>query len=323
MASLASLGAALALLAEPTQASAAPEVGAMRLGLPEDVSEPDEEALNQRFADGLQRSGISTRPVTAAECQDAACYQQTAQDAKVPLLVGGNVQKTGPDYTVEVFAISAESGEVVANVDGICEICGIGELGDVVGSLAARLRPTLDNTTQPTTLTIETDPSEAAVWVDGAQVGQTPLEIEIAPGKHELDVIKRGRRTKHLEVELRPGVNESYSFRLARSTRVPSWVPWASLGTGAASLAAGVSLLVIDEDPIRRDCNPDVDGRCQYLYDTVAGGATLTAVGVALVGTGVALLVVQARQDRLQRSGVQARVRVVPSLRGAALVGRF
>jgi hypothetical protein len=55
----------------------------------------------------------------------------------------------------------------------------------------------------------------------------------------------------------------------------------------------------------------------------VVGGAVLTGVGVALVGTGVGLLIVQARQDRVQRSGVQGRLRLVPGLRGASLVGRF
>jgi hypothetical protein len=333
MAWLAPLGTALALvLAEPATGpapgpgvDAGPSVGTLRLRLPDDVSDPDQDTLNERFGDGLTRSGLTAQPLpdAASRCEDPACYTEAAEQAEVDLLVGATVQRTGPDYAVQVYAISADTGEVVAKVDGVCEICGIGELGDVVGSLAARLRPTLDNTTQPTTLTVETDPPGAEVWIDGKRVGETPLQTRIAPGEHELDVVKRGRRTKHVEVSLRPGVNETYSFRLARSTRVPPWVTWASLGTGAVSLTAGIALLAIDENPIRRDCNPDAAGRCQYLYDTVAGGATLTVLGVALVGTGVGLLIAQARQDRLQRSGLESRVRVVPGLRGASLVGRF
>lgn len=333
MAWLAPLGTAFALVVAAAPASDAPKatdavsgtgVGTLRLRLPDDVSAPDQATLNERFAEGLQRSGMTTAPVPAeaSTCEDAACYQRAAEQAGVDLMVGGTVQKTGPDYSVQVFAVSSDTGEVVAQVDGVCEICGIGELGDVVGSLAARLLPTLQNTTQPTTLTVESEPDGAEVWVDGKQVGTTPLRAPLAPGKHEIDVIKVGRRTKHVEVELRPGVNESFSFRLARSTRVPEWVPWTSVGVGVASLASGIALLVIDEDPIRRDCNPDVDGRCQYLYDTVNGGVVLTVVGVALVSTGVGLLVSRTRQDRVQRSGVQqARIRIQPGLGG--LVGRF
>lgn len=332
MAWLAPLGTTLALVvaapapAEPTPPDtvSGPGVGALRLRLPQDVSAPDQDTLNERFADGLQRSGLSTAPVPpeASACEDAGCYEAAAEQAGVELMVGGTVQKTGPDFTVKVYAISSETGEIVAEVDGVCEICGIGELGDVVGSLAARLRPTIENTTQPTTLAVESEPDGAEVWMDGKQVGTTPLRVPVAPGEHEIDIIKQGRRTKHVEVTLRPGVNESFSFRLARSTRVPEWVPWTSLGVGVASLGSGIALLVIDEDPIRRDCNADVDGRCQYLYDTVNGGVVLTVVGVALVSTAVGMLVSQARQDRVQRSGVQqSRLRIQPGLGG--FVARF
>jgi len=328
MAWLAPLGTALALAVAtpaPPDAVPSPGVGTLQLRLPEEVSAPDRDALNQRFADGLERSGFSSAPVPAeaAACEDAACYQSAAEQAGVDLLVGGTVQQTGPDYSVQVYAISADTGEVVAQVDGVCEICGIGELGDVVGSLAARLRPTLENTTQPTMLVVESEPEGAEVWVDGKQVGTTPLRVPVAPGQHEIDVIKQGRRTKHVDATLRPGVNESFSFRLARSSRVPEWVPWTSLGVGAASLASGVALLVIDENPIRRDCNPDVDGRCQYLYDTVNGGVVLTVAGLALVATGVGLLAAQIRQDRVQRSGVQSRLRFQPRFGGTGLMVRF
>jgi hypothetical protein len=333
MAWLAPLGTALALaMAAPAPApvpapapapevASGPGIGALRLRLPADVSAPDQDTLNQRFDDGLERSGLTAAPMPAeaAACEDAACRKAAAEQAGVEIMAGGTVEKTGPDYTVQVYAISAETGEVVAQVDGVCEICGIGELGDVVGSLAARLRPTLENATQPTMLTVESEPEGAEVWVDGKQVGTTPVKVPVAPGQHDIDVIKQGRRTKHVEVTLRPGVNESFSFRLARSTRVPEWVPWTAIGIGAASLGSGIALLVIDENPIRRDCNPDVDGRCQYLYDTVNGGAVLTVLGVALVGTGVGLILSKVRQDRVQRSGVEARVRIRPSLGGAVL----
>lgn len=302
-----------------------PLAGTMPLVLPLDVSEPDQAALRQRFEDGITRSGLRTQPApeSAASCQEPVCFQEAAKTANLDLLVGGTVERTGPDYTIEIYAISAETGERVAQVDGVCEICGVGELSDSVSALAARLRPTLDNATQPTTLSVDSEPDGAEVWVDGELVGTTPLETRVAPGEHQLDVVKRGRRTQHVEVVLRSGVHESYSFRLARSTRVPRWMPWAALGVGVGSLGAGIGLLVIDEKPIERDCNPDVDGNCQYLYDTVDGGVVMTVLGVALISTGVGLLLNQRRQDRLQRSGLGARVRLVPGLRGASVTGRF
>ncbi|MCX4242548.1 PEGA domain-containing protein [Paraliomyxa miuraensis] len=330
MAWLVPLSTALTLALAPRASGSDPapsaeQVGTMHLRLPNDVSGPDQSTLQQRFEDGVARSGLTTRgvPASASSCEDPACYRDTAKAADVDLLVGGTIEHTGPDFAIEVYAISAETGEVVASVEGVCEICGVGELAESVGALAARLRPSLENATQPTTLTVDSDPEGADVYVDGERVGSTPVQARVAPGQHEIDVVKRGRRTQHVEVDLRPGVNESYSFRLARSSRVPVWVPWAALATGVGSLGAGIGLLVIDERPIQSDCNADVNGTCQYLYDTVNGGVVLTVVGVALVSTGVGLMLAQRRQDRLQRSGVGARLRLVPGIGGASLTGRF
>lgn len=301
----------------------------MPMRMPEDVSKPDQDVLQRRFNDGIARSGLQGKRV-GKTCDEPQCFQEAGSGAGVDVLVGGTVERAGPDYKVEVYAVDAQTGEVITSVDGVCEICGIGELGDVVGNLAARLRPALETSIQPTTLVVESDPSGAEVWVDGERVGRTPYEGPIAPGTHEIDVIKRGRRTQHEEVELRPGVTETYSYRLAKTSRLPPWAPWVALGAGSVSLATGIGLLVIDENPIERDCNADVNGNCEFLHDTVAGGVVFTVAGVALIGTGVGLLIAQSRQDRRQRSGLgstrrrrAAKVRLVPAPGGASLVGRF
>lgn len=325
----ASLAAVLVTALAQPAVEPGPEVGSMPLRLPQDVSKPDKNALQRRFSEGIARSGLQATRV-GASCDDAECYQSAGEGAGVSLLVGGTVERTGPDYTVEVYAVDAGSGQVVAKVDGLCEICGVGELGDVVGNLAARLRPALESTIQPTTLVVESDPSGAQVWIDGEEAGTTPLEIAVTPGPHEIDVVGRGRRSEHVEAELRPGVTKTFSFRLAKTSRLPPWAPWVVLGGGTASLAAGIGLLVIDEDPIRNDCNADVDGNCEFLYDTVAGGVVLTVTGVALVGTGVGLLIAQSRQGQ-RRTADSARrrppraasLRLVPGLGGASIVGRF
>ncbi|MEM9454045.1 MAG: PEGA domain-containing protein [Myxococcota bacterium] len=325
MAWLAPLGVALGLLLGPAQPSSISAVSTLPLALPKKVSRPDRKALRSRFEDGITRAGFEHRPAPASarDCKEADCYRRAAESAGIEVFVGGTIERKGPDHAIELYAIAGDTGEVIASVDGLCEICGIGELGDMVGSLAARLRPALDNSMLPTVLLVESDPSGAEVWVDGAQLGTTPLEANISPGTHELEVIKRGHRTEHVELDARSGVKASFSFRLARTTALPQWVHWTALGVGAGSLGGGIALLVIDERPIERDCNPDAEGRCEFLHDTLEGGVALTMVGIALVGTGVGLLIDQAKKDRLQRSGGQARLQLVPGLRGASLVGRF
>ncbi len=286
------------------------------------ISKVDRKALQRRFGAGVTRSGLKGSPTTR-RCSDAACRRELAETMSVDILVGATVSKNGPDYNVEVYAAAAGDGEIIAQVEGICEICGIGELAETVEGLAARLRPTLDNADESSRLTVDSEPPGAMVSLDGETIGTTPLETTVVPGAHTIDVVRRGRRTEHVEATLRPGVNESFAFRLAPSTRIPAWLPWTTLGAGGASLITGIALIVIDEDPIERDCNPDTEGNCQHLYDTVVGGVALTVTGTALAGTGLALWLVQRREDRHQRSRALSRVRLVPGPRGIALTGRF
>lgn len=325
MAWLVPLGVALGLVLGPAQPSPIPAVSTLPLALPKKVSRPDRKALRSRFEDGITRAGFEHRPAPASAqgCKDAECYRRAAESAGIEVFVGGTIERKGPDHAIELYAITGDTGEVIASVDGLCEICGIGELGDMVGALAARLRPALENSILPTVLIVDSDPSGADVWVDGAKLGTTPLEANISPGTHELEVVKRGHRTEHVEIDARLGVKESFSFRLARTTALPRWVHWTALGVGAGALGGGIALLVIHERPVERDCNPDAEGRCEFLYDTLEGGVALTMVGIALVGAGVGLLINQVKKDRIQRSGAHGRLRLVPGMGGASLVGRF
>ena len=67
-------------------------------------------------------------------------------------------------------------------------------------------------------------------------------------------------------------------------------------------LGGGIALLAIDGRPYKQDCsgmNVDVDGRCRYRYDTLAGGAALTGVGIAafVVGISTGLVVFSRKRN--------------------------
>jgi len=57
---------------------------------------------------------------------------------------------------------------------------------------------------QPGTIAIESNPSGAEVFVDGASKGLTPLTIELSPGKHDLELRRRGT-TRQISLDITAG----------------------------------------------------------------------------------------------------------------------
>ena len=76
-------------------------------------------------------------------------------------------------------------------------------------------------------------------------------------------------------------------------------IGWAALAGGIAASTTGVALLAIHGKPIHRKCtggNVDADGTCRFVHSTLAPGAVVTTLGVGLVSTGIALLVIESKR---------------------------
>lgn len=108
--------------------------------------------------------------------------------------------------------------------------------------------------------TIQSEPSSALIAVEGVKVGTTPPEPFAAP----LDPKYRRRS------------------RIAAGSL---------LGSSVALVAAGATLVALDDEPIRERCRGHADPRldCSHRYETEAAGATLLAAGL---GASVAAVVV-------------------------------
>ncbi len=95
---------------------------------------------------------------------------------------------------------------------------------------------------------------------------------------------------------------------------------WSMIGAGAAAAISGVALMAIDENPHEGSCNGDsvdVNGTCEFRYDTLAGGVGLLVGGLAVAGGGVALVIV----DKRGRERATATAAATP--RGFVITGRF
>jgi hypothetical protein len=65
-------------------------------------------------------------------------------------------------------------------------------------------------------LFLSSSPSRADVYIDGYYYGRTPLEVQLAPGTHEVTVVKSGYAPWRTMVNLKEGRRESFRFVLRK-----------------------------------------------------------------------------------------------------------
>lgn len=90
----------------------------------------------------------------------------------------------------------------------------------ISGDVSVRLRFYLDDgytvVSDTATLRISSDPSDAAVYIDGEYRGKTPLTVELPSGTHEIVVAKEGYRPYNTTVVLETGEYKTLYASLER-----------------------------------------------------------------------------------------------------------
>ncbi|MCX4245492.1 PEGA domain-containing protein [Paraliomyxa miuraensis] len=268
------------------------------------------EALTQSIQGGLSDAGV-TAAVPPEGCTDSGCMAQAVADGKARAYVTTDVRIVGSDYTL-VVDILASDGQSLGRKEGSCEICTYEEAGvalrELVAQAAADLGPP---PTVAGTLVVTSVPAGATVRIDGAEVGVTPYEGSVDAGPHKVELSLDGHQTAWRSVELAGGATQTVELALDRtaagmSPKTTATIGWAAIGVGAAALVGGIALLVLDENPVRSNCDGvhvDADGDCEFRYDTLGGGIGLTVAGVASAGTGVGLLLYSRKQQQQRGPG--------------------
>ena len=276
--------------------------------------ELSEEAVARIEADllaGLDRAGLAAVPPgevdsggAALPCgDDVECVATVVAANAGTHLLQVEIAQTGRDYEATLSLRAGRDGEEQARSRQECEICGLKELGELIGDQAAALSPKLE--AQPATLAVKTKPPGAEVRVDGRLIGVSPIVEPLPPGKHEVTISKRGFVERKRSITSVAGGEESIDLELqavptpievdsgpdGRGMRIAGWV---ALGTGLGILGGGVTALVLDERPVKNRCadpaNIDINGLCLYRYDTLAAGIGLTAAGGAAAIAGAVLV---------------------------------
>lgn len=286
--------------------------------------------MQQAILDGLRRGGfavVDPRATAVAvrdldRCSMPACYVRVARETGATYLIRTTVEPNRRDYSTTIELIAGRDGSVQATSTEVCEICGLHEVSSVMAGQAATLAAKLESLLVGVAgLVIDSFPPGATVTVDGRAVGQTPVMVELEPGRKMVRLDKPGFVSVEREILMVDGTRSNANFdlrptqqRAVDDPRVRSWA-WASTGLGVGLTAGGVTLLALDgvaQSPCKEE---DAMGDCKWLYRTAAPGAALLASGVALLTLGITLLVMTRRRPG---SGRRAATRSL----GGLLAGR-
>lgn len=312
---------------------AAPEVGDARERLSAQVHETLSATTYESVLLHAEQAGDAASPY----CADAVCWQQLSSQYDVTHFLVVVVHFSDPDYRINARLVDGRSGLDVGAQQTTCDLCGVAELEERVRDVAATMRRDVEATlVLPPVLYVTSTPTGATVSVDGERVGVTTLEMTAVAGRHRVEIAAPGHVTEALDVELVGGVRRELAVPLRPEPPEPvamssahndRGMPGKLLGLGIGSIVAGAGavaggavLVVLDDQPIDRDCdgsNVDALGRCRYLHDTIGGGIGLVVGGGALLVAGVVVTALVAKSRRRVTLGP------APGLRGIALSGRF
>lgn len=308
------------------------------------LSEQEIEKVQQELLAGLQRAGLSIvapGEVDPGEAElpcgeSAECIAELARANEATHVLQVQIVQSGRDYELQMLLSNGMDGATQAKSVQQCEICGLKELGELIGDQGASLQPKLEAV--PATLVVETNPPGAAVRVDGRLIGVTPIAEPIPEGEHTIVIAKPGYVERERTITAVSGGEETISLGLqkvpepvvleeqpdGRGMRIAGWT---ALGVGLGLVGAGASMLALDERPVESRCsgqNIDINGLCRYRYNTLAGGAALFAAGGAALITAAVLVSVGYKRKKKKGGGDES-ARVLPTVlpNGTGVLVRF
>lgn len=332
---------AASLLATPLPALAKPPpvgVAPIDAGGEAVVAAEDQSLWQQALTKGVTSTKVNV-VLLDQRCGDAECFAALATAKKIRRIVELEIAVLTNDYKITV-SVMDEQGRQLDTREAHCEICTAQDVAARITETTAELGPHFVTAEAPevpkavAAVSISSDPPGATVFIDDEDLGTTPLEAELDPGEHALKIAQDGFVAHEETFSARGGAHATFSVSLTpedagapRGKPAPRRKPWmwtTGLVLGAGGLAAagaGAALVAIDSRPVQRRCtgdSVDVNGTCEWLHDTIAGGAIAVSVGAAALGVGIGLAVAGRKQRKSRQPSKTARVQWIPSAGGLA-----
>jgi hypothetical protein len=270
------------------------QVGLMPIELQGTARGKVKKQLSDALRQGLLRGTVEINTFNdEGVCATGPCREALAGQSVV--IIRPTIKVDGSGYAIKLEVFRQGEAKAVAAFDNTCEACDADAAGELLTELAGALLDAIEQ------LPAEPEPTPAPA--EDLQ-DEEPVEDEpVAEGPQP----------------------EASSEPPEESSKPPLKPLWGalSLSLGVALGGTGAGMLALDGREHQPSCSDDlldVNGACPNVWTTKGPGIGMLAGGVALIGTGVALLVIsKKRQGGNERA--QARVGAGPGT--ILLTGRF
>jgi len=102
---------------------------------------------------------------------------------------------------------------------------------------------------------LKSTPSGAKITIDGQRIGVTPLDWDLPPGKHTIQMDMPGRKSGVRDHVVVSNKTDLIVMTLPQDStdegggKRPQWIPLAIGGAGLVMVGTGIVFLAIDQDP--------------------------------------------------------------------------
>ena len=215
------------------------------------------------------------------------CLTRVGEALEVDRVLVGEISGEGTSYDIMLTLLEIGGGTPLAQVSDRCDVCNFTE---VEYAVARAFKKLIEHSqvflSKRARLTIQSNPIDAEVYLDGLLTGKTPLTRVLIPGPHSIQVNRKGFPSNDQQVRLRPGEISMLKVSLLHqevtkvdkpsaihaTSRVRPWIKWTVLGAGVLVGGLGGGLLALDG---RESSDP------RYVHDTRVAGITLLSIGGA------------------------------------------
>ena len=314
----------LTLLAlAPPEGAPARKVGVAPIVVEGKVGKDVRRAFDARLDERLDATDVVRSDLDEQGCGELACLQSQAETAGADVLLRVTVVQEQRDYTIRSEIVATGSGEVLRKDENYCEICTYDEALETFTQQIDNLREPLQEAITAESMTgaplvVTSRPGAAVVRLDGEVVGATPFEGSVAPGAHEVGVSLEGYRGRSKAVavgeDMAP-VNLDFQLKPAGRVTVKQAAGWGLVGVAVPMVVSGIALMAIDENPHRPSCSgdsKDVNGTCEFRYNTLGAGVGLFVGGLLVAGGGTALILLDRKDKGLLGGKKRASLRATP-----------